>query len=132
MTYPSDVSDKQWEYIKKYFDTGNYGKSRKYSQRLLVNAVFYITKTGCQWRFLPKEYPYWKTVYSFYKRAKGKGVWEKIMKELVKKSRRAMGGHDEPSYGLIDSQSIKTTDKAQEKGFDGGKKDKREETSHRD
>ena len=67
MIYPSDVTDKQWELIKEHFDTGNYGKSRKYSQRILINAVFYVMKTGCQWRFLPKEYPSWKTVYSFYK-----------------------------------------------------------------
>ena len=70
MGYPSDVTDKQWELIEWCFSTGNYGKSRKYCRRILVNAVFYVIKTGCQWRFLPKEYPPWKTVYSFYKRAK--------------------------------------------------------------
>ncbi|MGL5263166.1 MAG: transposase [Candidatus Rhabdochlamydia sp.] len=56
MTYPSDVTDKQWELIKEHFDKGNYEKSRKYSQRILINAVFYVMKTGCQWHFLPKEY----------------------------------------------------------------------------
>ncbi|MHB9148017.1 MAG: transposase [Candidatus Amoebophilus sp.] len=58
--------------IKTYFGQGNYGKRRKYSQRMLINAVFYLIKTGCQWRMLPKDYPPWKTVYSFYKRAKEK------------------------------------------------------------
>lgn len=122
MSYPSDLTANQWDLIKEHFNTGNYGKSRKHSQEHLVNAVFYVTKTGCQWRFLPKEYPPWKTVYSFYKRAKDKGIWEKVMGDLVKKSRIKMGRKAEPSYSLIDSQSAKTTDKAQERGIDGGKK----------
>ncbi len=122
MTYPSDLNDDQWELIKDYFSTGNYGKSRKHSQRTLINGVFYIIKTGCQWRFLPKEYPPWKTVYSFYKRAKDKSIWEKMMRALVKKSRIKMGRKADPSYSIIDSQSVKTTDKAVELGIDGGKK----------
>jgi len=125
MTYPSDVNDEQWELIKDHFSTGNYGKSRKHSQRILVNGVFYVIKTGCQWRFLPKEYPHWKTVYSFYKRAKERGWWEKMMMDLVKKSRIKMGRNSNPSYSLIDSQSVKTTDKAHERGIDGGKKSER-------
>ena len=107
------------------FSTGNYGKSRKYFRRDLINAVFYVIKTGCQWRFLPKEYPPWKTVYSFYKRAKDKGIWETMMRELVKKSRVKMGRNPDPSYGLIDSQSVKTADCAHDRGIDGGKKSQR-------
>jgi putative transposase len=125
MNYPSDVTDKQWELIKEHFNTGNYGKSRKHSRRNLINAVFYIMKTGCQWRFLPKGYPPWKTVYSFYKRAKDRNIWEVMMKGLVKKNRIKMGRNPNPSYSLIDSQSVKTTDCAQDRGFDGGKKDQR-------
>ena len=92
------------------------------NKEFVVNAVFYIIKTGCQWRFLPKEYPYWKSVYSFYKRSKERGVWEKVMKDLVEQSRLKMGRNTLPSYSLIDSQSVKTTDKAEDKGIDGGKK----------
>ena len=125
MTYPSDLTDLQWDLIKEHFATGNYGKSRKHDQRNLINAVFYMIKTGCQWRFLPREYPPWKTVYSFYKRAKDKGIWEKMMRDLVKKSRVKMGRNEDPSYSLIDSQSVKTTSKAIDKGIDGGKKGKR-------
>src|ERR1700722_18428286 len=117
MTYASDLTDAQWDSIKEHFCTGNYGESRKHSQRLLVNGVFYITKTGCQWRFLPKGYPPWKRVYSFYKRAKDKGIWEEMMGDLVKKSRIKMGRKADPSYSLIDSQSVKTTDRAQERGI---------------
>jgi transposase len=57
MSYPSYLSTAQSDLIKHHFDTGNYGKSRKYEQKILVNAVFYITKTGCQWHFLPKNFP---------------------------------------------------------------------------
>ena len=122
MGYPSDLSDGQWALIKDHFNTGNYGKSRKHSQRSLVNAVFYIVKTGCQWRQLPRDYPNYKTVFSFYKRARDRGVWEKIMQALVEKSRLSQGRGASPSYSLIDSQSVKTTSNAEDKGIDGGKK----------
>jgi putative transposase len=125
MTYPSDLTDSQWALIEHHFDTGNYGKSRKHSQKHLMNGILYVIKTGCQWHFLPKDFPPYKTVYSFYKRAKDKGIWEKMMKDLVEKSRIRMGRNPNPSYGLIDSQSVKTTGKAENKGIDGGKKDKR-------
>ena len=84
MAYPTDLTNSQWELIKECFDTGNYGKNGKHSRRVLVNAVFYVIKTGCQWRFLPKDYPPWDTVYSFYRRAKDKAVWEKMMSVLVR------------------------------------------------
>ena len=122
MAYPSDLTDKQWDLIKHHFDKGNYGKSRKHKQIDLVNAVFYIIKTGCQWRFLPRDYPPWKTVYSFYKRAKDKEIWDKMTQDLVKKSRLYMGRSSEPTYSIIDSQSVKTTSNAIDIGIDGGKK----------
>ena len=122
--YPSDLTDKQWDIIKDHFDYGNYGKHRQHSIRTLVNAVFYVIKTGCQWRFLPKEYPNWKTVYSFYRRAKNKEIWEKLMRDLVEKSRVASGRNPNPSYSLIDSQSVKTTSASEKRGIDGGKKGK--------
>lgn len=124
MSYSSDLTDEQWELIKPHFDTGNYGKSRKHSQRTLISAVFYIIKTGCQWHFLPHDFPPYKTVYSFYKRAKDKGIWEKMMKDLVEKSRIKIGRSPDPSYGLIDSQSVKTTSASEKRGVDGGKKGK--------
>ena len=125
MNYPSDLTDTQWEMIKDHFSTGNYGKSRSHSQRDLINAVFYIIKTGCQWRMLPRDFPPYSTVHSFYWRAKKKGIWERMMKDLVQKSRLKMGRNPDPTYSLIDSQSVKTTDKAVDRGIDGGKKDKR-------
>ena len=132
MSYPTDLSDREWELIEEYFDTGNYGKSRKHNRKVLMNAVLYVIKTGCQWRFLPKDYPPWETVYSFYRRAKDKGIWEKMMNGLVEKDRIRMGRNANPSYSLIDSQSVKTVGPARDRGIDGGKKDKGQKTSHCD
>ena len=122
MVYPSDLTDTQWDLIKHHFDTGNYGKSRKHNKRDLMNGVLYVVTTGCQWHFLPKDFPPFKTVYSFYKRAKDKGIWEEMMATLVSKSRQRSGRQAKPSYSLIDSQSVKTTGPAKERGIDGGKK----------
>jgi len=124
MSYPSNLTDKQWEMIKDHFAIGNYCKSRIHNQKTLVDGVLYVIKTGCQWSFLPKDFPPYKTVYSFYKPAKDKGIWEKVMNDLVAKSRLKMGRSTDPSYSIIDSQSVKTTSAAIDRGIDGGKKDK--------
>lgn len=92
---------------------------------MLVNAVFYLTKTGCHWRQLPNNFPPWKTVYTFYFRTKQKGTWEKIMADLVAQSRKKHGKKASPTYSLIDSQSVKTAFHGISRGIDGGKKNKR-------
>jgi len=122
MSYPSDLRDKEWELIKHHFSCGNYGNRSKYDKRALVNAVFYVIKTGCQWRMLPKDLPPYSTVHSFYRRCRIKGVWEKLMRELVGKSRSIQGRNPNPSYSLIDSRSVKTTSASEKRGIDGGKK----------
>jgi transposase len=121
MGYPSDLKDKEWELIKDYFVCGN---RSKYYKRDLVNAVFYIIKSGCQWRMLPKDFPPYSTVHSFYRRCRLKGIWEQIMQDLVKLDRIKSGRHASPSYSIIDSQSVKTTGASEKRGIDGGKKNK--------
>ena len=120
--YDSDLSDTEWELIYNLFDVGNYVTPAKHSKRVLVNAVFYLADSGCKWRQLPKCFPKWKTVYSFFYRARNKGLWEEISKKLVIHDRILQGKLGEPSYGLIDSQSNKNNAVIEAKGFDGGKK----------
>jgi putative transposase len=119
MSYPTDLTDKQWQVILPFFPSGN---KSKHSKRVLVNAVLYVNKTGCQWRMLPNDFPSWKTVYTFYNRAKKAGVWKEILRYLVQEQRTTAGKNPSPTYGIIDSQSVKTNYEAQEVGFDGGKK----------
>lgn len=125
MPYPSDLSDTEWLLVEDLFAFGNYGTSRKHSIRDLLNALFYLTKTGCQWRMLPQDFPPYSTVHSFFHRAKKGGVWEKLLQRLVSRSRVVQGRKPEPTFSLIDSQSVKTTGNAVKRGIDGGKKSQR-------
>ena len=119
--YPSDLTDTQWEMIAGYFPAGNKSQEHK---RSLVEAVLYLVDNGCKWRSLPHDYPKWSTVKSFYYRAVENGTWEAVMDFLVKETRKSAGRSEEPSYALIDSQSAKTAYHAENRGFDGGKKQK--------
>ena len=131
MGYETDLTDEQWAFIAPRFCeyTGNYTHTEGWPKRILVNAVLYLTKTGCQWRLLPNDFPSWKTVYSFFRRARNKGLWEIIMDDLVVLARLAVGREPTPTYSLVDSQSVKTTGAAEERGIDGGK-NKRAETPY--
>jgi len=124
MTYPTDLTDDQWTFIEPIINRalGHYGNRAVWNRRVLVNAIYYLNKTGCQWYMLPKDYPPYTTVSSFYHKAKGRGVWELINEALVKADRQEKGRTPEPSYSLIDSQSTKTTGASDERGIDGGKK----------
>ena len=123
MRYLSDLTNQQWWSIRRFFDVGKYGNRRKHKIRELVNAVLYLLRTGCQWRLLPKGFPPYSTVHTFYRRHRIKGTWEKIQQYLVKKTRKESGRKASPSYGLIDSQSAKTSGgAAEDKGIDGNKK----------
>lgn len=119
--YKSDLTNQEWNFIKHLFDVGKYGNRRKHSKRELVNAVFYITKTGCQWHMLPNDFPPYKTVFSFYSRAKSSGIWDELLEHLVAHSRQKSGRKAQPTFALIDSRSVKTTNAAKERGIDGGK-----------
>ena len=85
MRYDTDLTDNQWEIIEPVFlaNVGNYGNRAKWDRRELLNAVLYLVKTGCQWRMLPKDFPPYKTVYSFFRRMRLDGVWEQINDLLV-------------------------------------------------
>ena len=117
--YSSDLTDEQWNIIESFFPYGNQSLHHK---RSLVNAVLYIKQTGCQWEQLPNDFPTHNTVWSFFRRTKEKGLWEKINDELVKMTRESNGKEASPTYGIIDSQSAKTKYASNERGIDGGKK----------
>ena len=101
----------------------------KWSKRELTNAVLYLGDTGCKWRQLPHDFPPYSTVHSFYRRARINGLWNKILKYVVKKTRINAGRKESPSYAIIDSQSVKTTLASEERGIDGGK-NKRKKTTY--
>lgn len=123
MLYPTDVNDKEWAQIKGFFEQGRkFGRPLIYDRRNMVNAIFYVTKTGCQWRMLPNDFPAWFTVYYYFKKWNIEGVWEKVLGLLNKQGRVLQGRNLNPSFGIIDSQSVKTQYNSDERGIDGGKK----------
>jgi transposase len=122
-SYPSDLTDKQWEELESLF-VGM--REYKWPKRELVDAVLYFVKTGCQWRHLPHDLPPYSTVHSFYRRARISGLWDKILNHLVLKTRTDAGRTPGPTYAIIDSQSVKTAAASEERGYDGGKKQKAE------
>jgi transposase len=128
MSYPSNLTDNQWSKISHFFPRGN---QAIHDKRILVDAVRYLTKTGCQWRQLPTNFPPWPTVHSFFRRAKQRGIWEKILKLLVSQARDNAGRNTEPTYAIVDSQSVKTTGASEQRGIDGGKKNKRAKAPYR-
>jgi transposase len=113
MGYKTDLTDAEWDVIKHHFERCRH---RKYEKRILVNAVLYLNKTGCQWRMLPNDFPPHQTVHSFYRRARMSGLWEVIMDGLVKKN-RIQAKHSDPAYSIIDSQNIKEIPAYEERGI---------------
>ena len=119
--YPSDLTDKEWSIIEGFFPVGN---KSAWHKRSLVNAVLYLVDNGCKWRAIPHDYPPHDTVWSFYRRARESGLWKRITDALVSKTRISAGREESPSYGIIDSQSVKAVAASEERGIDGGKKRK--------
>jgi len=119
--YPSDLTDAQWAQIAHFFPQG---PNSGHPKRALVNAVLYLVNNGCKWRALPHDYPPHPTVWSFYRRARLGGLWEEALAAMVEKTRLDAGRNASPSYGIIDSQSVKTVYASDSRGIDGGKKRK--------
>jgi putative transposase len=90
--------------------------------REVLNGIFYLVRTGCQWRLLPKDFPPWSTVHTWYRRWRRDGTWEKVTEALRQQVRRQAGRHPSPRSSAVDSQSVKTAGQGGEKGFDAGKK----------
>lgn len=119
MSYNTDLTDSQWQVITPLIDDQ---RKRKHSVREIVNAILYLTKSGCQWRLLPTEFPKWQLVYYYFRKWAANGLLSKLHARLRQQVRVKKGREPSPSLGLVDSRSVKTASLTPEKGFDGNKK----------
>jgi putative transposase len=120
--YPSDLTDRQWQVVRQLLPPRRRRGRPPIHRRLIVDAVLYVVRTGCQWRQLPHDFPNWKTVYTVFWRWRRAGVWKQVHDALREKVRRSAGKKSTPTAAILDSQSIRTSEGGVERGYDAGKK----------
>lgn len=111
MSYPSNLTNKEWKIIEPYVRQGKMGRPRDHDIRDVINAIFYIVRGGNQWRMIPKDFPNWKTVYDYFLRWRNNGMWDTIHNSLREACRKKVKKEKSPSVAIIDSQSVKTVQK---------------------
>ncbi len=110
--YSSDLTDDQWQLLEPLVPAPKEGgRPPKYARREIVNAVLYLTRNGCAWRNLPHDLPPWSLVHNYFWHWKQDGTWQDVHDRLRGQVRQSVGRDPQPSAAVLDSQSVKTTEK---------------------
>jgi len=109
ITYPSNLSNAEWDYLQRFLPARSpHGRLRRHSLRSIFDALFYLLRTGCPWRYLPSNFPPWQTVYYHWRQFCRTGVWTLLYRALRGAERRRVGRNPDPSAAIMDAQSVKT------------------------